>query len=50
MQMREKLALRSKDNMKFRRNEADIKKFTINKEKIEKFRDDMSSVPNVKAF
>ena len=40
--MREELALRSKDNMKFRRNEVDIKKFIINKEKIEKFRDDMS--------
>ena len=42
MQMREELALRSKDNMKFRRNEVDIKKFTINKGKIEKFRNDMS--------
>ena len=28
--------------MKFRRNEVDIKKFTIDKEKIEKFKDDMS--------
>ena len=31
--------------MKFRRNEVDIKKFTIDKEKIEKFKDDMSYNP-----